>query len=74
MSSPGPSLGTSPGSSLAADLAHLAAKLVPRYTSYPTAPHFHAGLKAATYSEWLAALPVVADLSLYMHVPFCDSL
>ncbi|MFY8157334.1 MAG: oxygen-independent coproporphyrinogen III oxidase, partial [Rhabdaerophilum sp.] len=78
MSSPGPSLGTSlassPGSSLAADLARLAAKPVPRYTSYPTAPHFHAGLKAATYSEWLAALPVVADLSLYMHVPFCDSL
>ncbi|MCE2931734.1 MAG: radical SAM protein, partial [Hyphomicrobiales bacterium] len=82
MSSPGPSLGTSlgpspgssPGSSLAADLARLAAKPVPRYTSYPTAPHFHAGLKAATYSEWLAALPVAADLSLYMHVPFCDSL
>ena len=72
--SPGPSLGSSTGSSLAADLAHLAAKPVPRYTSYPTAPHFHAGLKAATYSEWLAALPVAADLSLYMHVPFCDSL
>ena len=73
-SSTGSSLASSLGSSLAADLARLAAKPVPRYTSYPTAPHFHAGLKAATYSEWLAALPVAADLSLYMHVPFCDSL
>lgn len=61
-------------SPLAADLARLAAKPVPRYTSYPTAPHFHAGLGAETYRDWLAALPPEADLSLYMHVPFCDSL
>jgi len=29
---------------------------VPRYTSYPTAPHFHAGVSAATYRDWLGAL------------------
>ena len=29
---------------------------VPRYTSYPTAPHFHAGITAETYRGWLAAL------------------
>ncbi|MBU3694650.1 MAG: oxygen-independent coproporphyrinogen III oxidase [Rhodocyclaceae bacterium] len=47
----------------------------PRYTSYPTAPHFHAGIGDAEWLEELAA-PVAADraLSLYVHVPFCDSL
>ena len=29
---------------------------VPRYTSYPTAPHFHAGVTAATYRGWLAGI------------------
>lgn len=47
---------------------------VPRYTSYPTAPHFHAGIDAATYQRWLADLPAEATLSLYLHVPFCDRL
>ena len=51
-----------------------AAKPVPRYTSYPTAPHFHAGIDEATYATWLAALPDRASLSLYLHVPFCDTL
>ncbi len=47
---------------------------VPRYTSYPTAPHFHSGIDAATYRTWLAALPENAALSLYVHVPYCDTL
>ena len=46
---------------------------VPRYTSYPTAPHFHA-LSAPTYRGWLQALPAHARLSLYLHVPFCNEL
>ena len=50
------------------------AKPVPRYTSYPTAPHFHAGVGEAEYAAWLAVLPSDADLSLYVHVPFCDRL
>lgn len=49
-------------------------KPVPRYTSYPTAPHFHKGVDQAVYDEWLAALPMDARISLYLHVPFCDRL
>ncbi len=45
---------------------------VPRYTSYPTAPHFHEGVSAATYRDWLAALPASEPVSLYLHVPFCE--
>ncbi|MDR3473154.1 MAG: oxygen-independent coproporphyrinogen III oxidase [Devosia sp.] len=50
------------------------AKPVPRYTSYPTAPHFHPGVDDDVYRGWLAALPEDATLSLYLHVPFCDRL
>jgi oxygen-independent coproporphyrinogen III oxidase len=49
-------------------------RAVPRYTSYPTAPHFHPGVDAATYRGWLAALPAGTPLSLYLHIPFCQSL
>ena len=44
---------------------------VPRYTSYPTAPHFHDGVTAATYRQWLTEIPENGALSLYFHVPFC---
>lgn len=47
---------------------------VPRYTSYPTAPHFHDGVNANTYAGWLSTLPENARLSLYAHMPFCDTL
>jgi oxygen-independent coproporphyrinogen-3 oxidase len=47
---------------------------VPRYTSYPTAPHFHAGVGDGDYGDWLAALKPGSALSLYMHIPFCDTL
>lgn len=47
---------------------------VPRYTSYPTAPHFHAGVSAATYRDWLKAIPAGSTLSLYAHIPYCDRL
>jgi oxygen-independent coproporphyrinogen-3 oxidase len=47
---------------------------VPRYTSYPTAPHFHGGISADTYRGWLEALPAGSTLSLYVHIPFCDRL
>ncbi len=46
---------------------------VPRYTSYPTAPHFQAGFPADRYAAWLADLPA-APISLYLHVPFCERL
>src|SRR4051812_23186701 len=44
---------------------------LPRYTSYPTAPHFSAGIARADYAEWLRAIPQRATASLYLHVPFC---
>jgi oxygen-independent coproporphyrinogen-3 oxidase len=47
---------------------------VPRYTSYPTAPHFGPAVDAATYRAWLGALGGTAALSLYVHVPFCARL
>ncbi len=50
------------------------ARMVPRYTSYPTAPHFHAGVTGATYAGWLAGLSAGAELSVYVHIPFCDTL
>lgn len=46
----------------------------PRYTSYPTAPHFHAGVSANNYRDWLLALKPGTIVSLYIHVPFCDRL
>ncbi|MFP3920829.1 MAG: oxygen-independent coproporphyrinogen III oxidase [Dichotomicrobium sp.] len=47
---------------------------VPRYTSYPTAPHFSRDIGAETLSAWLADLPPGAGLSLYLHVPFCQKM
>lgn len=47
---------------------------VPRYTSYPTAPHFSPKIDHRRYASWLSALPVGSDLSLYVHIPFCHQL
>jgi oxygen-independent coproporphyrinogen-3 oxidase len=47
---------------------------VPRYTSYPTAPHFSTTIDAGAYGRWLEAVPAGANVSLYLHVPFCDRL
>ena len=43
---------------------------LPRYTSYPTAPHFSPAIAPGTYAEWLKAVPRQASASLYVHVPF----
>ncbi|WP_029350721.1 oxygen-independent coproporphyrinogen III oxidase [Bosea sp. 117] len=51
-----------------------AERAVPRYTSYPTAPHFSQEVGPSRHASWLAALPEDASLSLYLHVPFCSSL
>lgn len=49
---------------------------VPRYTSYPTVPEWHT---TPTTDEWTASLASAVDasdatLSLYVHLPFCESL
>src|SRR5450432_4505147 len=47
----------------------------PRYTSYPAANHFKAGFDEKTVTERLAADNAAErDLSLYFHVPFCQTL
>ena len=51
-----------------------AAETAPRYTSYPTAPHFHAGIGPAAVEGWMKAIAEGERLSLYVHVPFCDRL
>lgn len=60
--------------SLSDDLIRASAVAVPRYTSYPTAPHFSQAVTRATYAGWLQELPPKSRLSLYLHVPFCDTL
>ena len=47
---------------------------VPRYTSYPTAPHFSADLGADTFTNWIRAIAPGSQISLYLHVPFCRRL
>ena len=47
---------------------------VPRYTSYPTAPHFSTDLTAEHVNRWLTDLDPNVPISLYVHVPFCRRL
>jgi oxygen-independent coproporphyrinogen-3 oxidase len=47
---------------------------VPRYTSYPTAPHFDTSIACGEYALWLDALGAGASVSLYIHIPYCDRL
>jgi oxygen-independent coproporphyrinogen III oxidase len=51
-----------------------AGQTVPRYTSYPTAPHFTPRINDATFADWLARINTDDRLSLYVHVPFCRRL
>jgi oxygen-independent coproporphyrinogen-3 oxidase len=44
---------------------------VPRYTSYPTAPHFHAGVGSDAYKGWLGGLDPALELSVYLHIAYC---
>ncbi|MGM0661604.1 MAG: oxygen-independent coproporphyrinogen III oxidase [Pseudomonadota bacterium] len=47
---------------------------VPRYTSYPTTPHFNGAAGPKEFTTWIAAVPEGAHISLYVHVPFCRRL
>jgi oxygen-independent coproporphyrinogen-3 oxidase len=47
----------------------------PRYTSYPTAVEFHEGFQAADYRAACGRSNASGrPLSLYFHIPFCDTL
>jgi oxygen-independent coproporphyrinogen-3 oxidase len=47
---------------------------LPRYTSYPTAPHFSPSIGAGDYAGWLSNLPANEPTSLYLHIPFCRAM
>jgi oxygen-independent coproporphyrinogen-3 oxidase len=49
---------------------------VPRYTSYPTVPHWTEALPAGAWFRSLASSisPSGATIALYVHLPFCESL
>ena len=47
---------------------------VPRYTSYPTSPHFSADVGPGDFTSWIRAIPSGGEISLYVHVPFCRRL
>ncbi len=47
---------------------------VPRYTSYPTAPHFAGGIVPGSHQHWVSVIPEGSSISLYLHVPFCRRL
>ena len=51
-------------------------KAGPRYTSYPTAVQFHDGFAEAEYREYAQQSnrdTPEGPLSLYFHIPFCDT-
>jgi len=48
----------------------------PRYTSYPTAPHFRSDFREADLARAIRASngdPIPRDVSAYVHIPFCLS-
>ena len=60
---------------LSAELLHKYVKAGPRYTSYPTAPYFNESFGPAQWEEELrASQDKGRDISLYAHIPFCDTL
>ena len=68
---------TSPDIEISEELVRRFDKLGPRYTSYPTADRFHAGFDAASHIRHLeqrAGRAQNPPLSVYVHLPFCQSL
>ena len=47
---------------------------LPRYTSYPPAPAFHAEIGPDFQADALRALDPAEPISLYLHIPFCERL
>jgi oxygen-independent coproporphyrinogen-3 oxidase len=59
-----------------ADLIRRYDQTGPRYTSYPTAAQFHEGITEDEYRKWARHSnedPIPKSLSLYFHIPFCDT-
>ncbi len=47
---------------------------VPRYTSYPTAADFHDEIGADDLEQALADVRLCDDISLYVHIPYCEQI
>ncbi|WP_350333941.1 oxygen-independent coproporphyrinogen III oxidase [Coralliovum pocilloporae] len=62
------------GASMNKEWKALGTRAVPRYTSYPTAPHFGPDVDAATVAGWLSDLQPQQPVSLYLHVPYCRTI
>jgi len=55
-------------------LPALAARAVPRYTSYPTAAEFGPTVGAGDQAAALDAIAPGAPVSLYLHIPYCEQI
>jgi len=55
-------------------LPQLAARQVPRYTSYPTAAEFHDGIGAGLQAAALDSVAADRAVSLYVHIPYCHAI
>ena len=67
----------SPDMEISEELVRKFDKLGPRYTSYPTADRFHTAFTEQTYRSYLDLRAGKANnppLSIYIHLPFCESL
>ncbi len=47
---------------------------VPRYTSYPTAADFNDNVGSSDLERALADVRLCDDISLYVHIPYCDEI
>lgn len=56
------------------DLIRRLDKNGPRYTSYPTADRFTKYFSIDTYRHWIGQRDASRPLSLYVHIPFCNTL
>ena len=66
-----------PGSEITPELIRQFDGPGPRYTSYPTADRFVEAFDAAAHAAWLEKRNIggmARPLSLYVHLPFCESI
>lgn len=49
-------------------------RAVPRYTSFPTAAEFRPLEQQNVIEENLSAIPAGSDVSLYLHIPYCNEI
>lgn len=47
---------------------------LPRFTSYPPAPRFANDVRSRDFGAWVSQLAPGTDVSIYLHIPFCQRL